>query len=354
MTPRLSLPVSGWPSQDQVVWQSAGDELDDFLISRSQLASIAPTTRLAARHSLGRFMSWMADHGWDGTAPSITDHVDEARLCAFIRHEQARVQFSTLSTVLYHLIVGLQAFGPDRDWKWAWRIFRRVHRRALAAPVKQRPVVHASRLYRAGLSAMQTAASSNPQDPALYRNGLCVAFLTACPMRIRNLSSLQVDQHLRNREGRWEVVLRAGETKTRQADCWAMPSNFVPWLERYLHDVRPALLSRSVRADAGHLWIGNSGRPVGIQVVRHWIENVTELYAGVRMNPHQFRHCAATTLTLERPLHTVEAACLLGHASGRTTERHYIMQNQQLAQASYLEALERRTRAARKSGGVDQ
>ena len=199
---------------------------------------------------------------------------------------------------------------------------------------------------------MQTAALADPHDPALYRNGLCVALLTACPMRIRNLSSLGVDQHLRNREGSWEVMLQAFETKTRRADCWAIPNSLVPWLERYLSDVRPALLSRSNRADAGHLWIGNSGRSVGIQVVRHWIENVTEAYAGVGMNPHQFRHCAATTLTLERPSHTVEAASLLGHASGRTTERHYIMQNQQLAQASYLEALKRRTRHARSSGHV--
>jgi hypothetical protein len=47
----------------------------------------------------------------------------------------------------------------------------------------------------------------------------------------------------------------------------------------------------------------------------------------VPINPHLFRDCAATTIATEDPGHIGIASRLLGHASIRTTDRHYRQAN---------------------------
>ena len=48
---------------------------------------------------------------------------------------------------------------------------------------------------------------------------------------------------------------------------------------------------------------------------------------GRTINPHLFRDCAATSITIEAPEHVRIAARVLGHATLQTTERHYIVAN---------------------------
>lgn len=344
--PTLSIPVSHWPVRDQAAWHATSVSNPDPFGSALALAQVSPRVRRAARHSVGQFMRWLAENGCDMTAPSVATQVGEEQLTGFIKHELPRKRLSSMSTVVYHLALALQAFDPEQDWTWARHIFGRVRRRALAEPPIARPVVHAGVLFQAGLAAMQATSDSCVSGHELYRNGLCVSLLAACPMRIMNLSTLTLGEHLRNTDGRWVILLQAAETKTRTPDFWAVPGVLTAGLDWYLSVVRPALLRRGKCSNTSRLWIGASGRPVGDQVIRHWIQDFTEAHVGVALNPHRFRHCAATTLTLERPSRTIEAASLLGHASGRTTERYYIMQQQQMAQVSYLHALEGRTKVA--------
>ena len=53
------------------------------------------------------------------------------------------------------------------------------------------------------------------------------------------------------------------------------------------------------------------------------ITKVTKRHFGVAINPHLFRHCAATTIAIEDPQHVSIAKSLLGHSSLATTEVHY-------------------------------
>ena len=59
----------------------------------------------------------------------------------------------------------------------------------------------------------------------------------------------------------------------------------------------------------------------------------------MRICPHTFRHCAATSYALERPDRSLYASALLGHTAAATTEKHYIIQQRQVVQAGYLEVL---------------
>jgi integrase len=188
---------------------------------------------------------------------------------------------------------------------------------------------------------------STPEGARRYRDGFAVVLLAAASMRIANFSALRLGNDLKRDEERWSIFLAEGETKTGASDVWPLSSEVSAHLDRYLQFVRPHLQSAgSSLVQTDHLWIGDSGRPVGQQIVRRWINRLTETDLGVRIRPHSFRHCAATTYSLERPSRSVEASALLGHASAATTERSYIIQQRQIAQNEYLALLITRRRAS--------
>jgi integrase len=64
----------------------------------------------------------------------------------------------------------------------------------------------------------------------------------------------------------------------------------------------------------------------------------------IKISPHTFRHCAATTFALELPQDALQSSALLGHASPQTPEKHYIVQQRQLVQQDYLRVLQQRIR----------
>jgi Phage integrase family len=142
---------------------------------------------------------------------------------------------------------------------------------------------------------------------------------------------------------RWTVRLAAIETKMRRADVWPLAPVLGLYLEDYVRVVRPMLLRRARYSPATpRLWIGDSGRPIGDQVLRRIVGRVTEERLGIRLNPHAFRHCAATTFAFELPHDALQSAALLGHSSPQTTEQHYIVQQRQLIQEEYLRLLQHR------------
>jgi integrase/recombinase XerD len=201
-----------------------------------------------------------------------------------------------------------------------------------------------------GTKAIHTASSAQISDPSGFRDGLCVALLAAMPVRIGNFATLRIGHHLIQQGAGWGVSLSAAETKTRKPDSWPVPAALNPSIQRYLGEIRPALLARGRKTPTtDRLWIGSGGGPVDQQTVRHWIERVTEEALGVAITPHRFRHAAATTYTLERPSSAVDAAALLGHTSPATTEKHYIIQQRLLVQEDYLGLLRLRQSTASSS-----
>jgi hypothetical protein len=50
-----------------------------------------------------------------------------------------------------------------------------------------------------------------------YRDGLMIAFLALCPVRVANLAAMQIGKHLSYAAGRPRVAFDASETKGKQA-----------------------------------------------------------------------------------------------------------------------------------------
>ena len=61
---------------------------------------------------------------------------------------------------------------------------------------------------------------------------------------------------------------------------------------------------------------------------------------GTPLNPHRFRHSAATSLALASPEAVRAGAVILGHATFATTERHYNLARAIDAGRRYQDVLE--------------
>ena len=102
---------------------------------------------------------------------------------------------------------------------------------------------------------------------------------------------------------------------------------------RAVHDCAPV-----------QLWVGLTGRALLANMIEVAITRRTKAAFGAPINPHAFRDCAATTLAVEDPAHIGAAATILGHASFRTTSKHYIQANTLTASRHHLAGLAARRR----------
>jgi integrase len=147
---------------------------------------------------------------------------------------------------------------------------------------------------------------------------------------LRNLTQIEVGNHLRQVGSEWQLSFNASETKTHQAIRYVLPSALMPWLEFYLAEVRPGFPRAS---HDRRLWPGSKGLPLACETLYSRVLLTTERLFGVAIAPHSFRTIAATAFADRSPEDALFARALLGHRSPRTTERHYIRANQRLASA---------------------
>jgi hypothetical protein len=154
-----------------------------------------------------------------------------------------------------------------------------------------------------------------------------------------------------NSAGRFVMVRQAGASQSLQAKQRRIvgsrsdgrPISWTRWKRTSSHH-RP-ILAHGSRATA--LWVGGAGQALAEHTIRQTIIGRTQAVLGVSISPHLFRDCAATTLAIEDPAHVGAATTILGHASGRTTHKHYIQANTLAASRRHLSALAAQRRLAR-------
>ena len=71
------------------------------------------------------------------------------------------------------------------------------------------------------------------------------------------------------------------------------------------------------------VWASTKGRPLTANAIARVITERTRDAFGQSVNPHLFRHCAATTIAILEPGRIGVARDLLGHASLATTNAYY-------------------------------
>lgn len=190
---------------------------------------------------------------------------------------------------------------------------------------KSERVISSARLVDWGLDRMNQALTDADLKchyrSVHYRDGLMVALLALCPLRLKNFTTIEIGRHLINTGSRYVLSFEGHETKTGIPEDADIPPQLAEHLVTYLDEIRPRLLGEK---SSNRLWISQMGTAMTEMSVHHRITEITDRAFGFVINPHLFRDCAATTYALNDPQGAFAAAALLNHRSHRTTEKHYI------------------------------
>ena len=116
------------------------------------------------------------------------------------------------------------------------------------------------------------------------------------------------------------MIFAGSEIKSGRPFETSVPDWIVPFLERYLREVRPMY---PAAAQHDGLWCSTKGGPLTDKAIYRIITDRTRAAFGQPVNPHLFRHCAATTIAILQPGRIAVARDLLGHSSMATTNAYY-------------------------------
>jgi integrase len=198
-------------------------------------------------------------------------------------------------------------------------------------------LVFAERLVEAGLTLVAEAQAFAHGDLARargVRNGLIIALLALCPIRLKNFAALEVGQIFKEVHERWWITLPRNMTKTGRPDERPVPAWLNRYVDVYLSQSRPVLLGSRPLTNA--LWISSTtGRPMTTKNIGILISKTTLETLGVDVSPHLFRTAAASTAVAYGGNTPHLASALLNHTDPRVTEEHYNRASTMSAAAAY-------------------
>ncbi|ODT21073.1 MAG: hypothetical protein ABS35_18330 [Kaistia sp. SCN 65-12] len=266
------------------------------------------------------------------------------RLDELIAGLQDRVSPWSVAMMVGALKRVLDVIAPEADWSSLGPICTDL--KQIARPSRNRfgHMVTPRQLLDLGLSIMDTAAQDHRGHPMRVavraRDGLLIAMLICCPVRIANLLQIEIGTHLLRDGDRYRLHFDKEETKTGKEFDGCLPSILTPYIDYYLRHHRLALLMLGDGETTNRLWIDRWSKPMTEAAMRAQIEFNTRNAFDRHIWPHLFRAIAVTGVVDEAPEQIGITPDLLGHASIQTTSRHYVLANATLAhqrmQASFL------------------
>ena len=128
------------------------------------------------------------------------------------------------------------------------------------------------------------------QVALIVQTAVAIEILLMLPLRLKNLSSLLIDNHLQAaRDGRLHIVVPAHEVKNGQPIDVILPAESSRLIASYIEFHRPLLCDRDCKA----LFPGRAGAAKSGQWIRQKMVETIYKQTGLKMNPHLFRHFAA-------------------------------------------------------------
>lgn len=161
--------------------------------------------------------------------------------------------------------------------------------------------------------------------------------LLVAPMRFGNLAALHLQRNLRfagpGRSGRVLIVLAASQVKNGVDLEFELPPSTAELLRGYLERVRPGLLRGD---DDGWLFPGERAGEHKHQVsLSDQLKRTVKRLTGFTINPHLYRHLAATLFLQRKPGEYETVRQLLGHTSLETTMTFYADMEREMASRRY-------------------
>jgi integrase/recombinase XerD len=333
---RRGLALHDWPEPDRIAWAEAIADGDIF-DGRGPAAQWAKTTQDAAIAAYGRWLGFIATSEPLALAAHPVDRLTVERLAHYLDHLA-----ETAGTVGRHMFLAklrdamrvmFPAKMPPHLPRLVAGLERECQPRSLAARVVTTP-----RLTALSKKLMKKAVGTdgNITDVVTFRDGLMIGLLALRPVRRRTFSLIRAGTHLCQVGNEWRMIFEGSETKSGRPFEASVPEWIVPFLERYLREIRPMF------PGANHhdgLWAGTKGRPLTDKAIYGIVIKRTRDAFGQPVNPHLFRACAATTIALLEPGRIGIARDLLAHVSLVTTHAHYNKANSIAASRLYANVL---------------
>jgi integrase/recombinase XerD len=258
---RHYLAFTAWPAQDQTIWAKLTEPGPTVLDDRGAFADSRPRTNATRRQHYSHWLNHITlNH------PDLLPLMPVARIRLDTLAEWLAILDRTVApyTRLRRAVdlLGIaRAMDPGGDWRFLQRAVRSLAARAVPSRNKEPRIRPSALLVELGFALMREATTlpmrRRARAATLHRDGLTIALLALRPMRLRNLTGLELGRTLHHGPTGWCITIPADETKTHRAIEVGWPPSLVDALAIYLARHRPVLLhGGSTKA----LFIGTGAR----------------------------------------------------------------------------------------------
>lgn len=336
--------IQQWPHEDRILFQKSLVKSDPFSGDGLRADCRAITNDKVAK-GYGRYLTFITRHHPEVLGLPVEQRISNDIVKGFVENllsvGNGKVTILDRLNELHAIAVIL---SPSTSFRFIKDIEARVRARVAE---KEKPLgrfVTSDELMSLGFALMDGAGSQSTARLAAidFRDGLMIALLALRPMRRKNFAALRLEHNILERNGSWRIILHKDETKTHSHLDVEWPLDLVGQLETYLDVYRPVLMSRRGRwcnqiGDA--FWVSSHGSAMTQMAFYQQITQRTQEHFGKSINPHQFRHIAASTMATEQPVNVRVGASILGHASFQTTEDYYIQAQHVQAHEHFVEEM---------------
>ncbi len=230
------LPVKDWPEADLEAFQHAYAPGDIFDEDRAPGAHHSEVWRRMIRTTWRRWLGFLTEHYPANLMKAPTERITPETTRAFVEHLSAEVRPTTVAMSVAHLYAAARPIAPAIDWRWLASLKARLAGRA-SPQDRFECLVPPWHTLDFGIEMMEEAASlrsARSQRELHYRDGLLIAFMSALPLRRRNISALTVTRHLEFDAAGVNILLYPEDTKSKRAESFRVPDTLLPYLLSYL------------------------------------------------------------------------------------------------------------------------
>ncbi len=257
-----SLPIREWPDADRLAWEHAC-RTRTRLKPGGTACYLAEESRDDFARRYGAFLGFLQRSGrlernLDAAAQVTLSNVD-----AYLAELTARVRSVTVYNCIYKLRRAAELLAPAADYFWLSEIEKDL---ALVMVPRSKfdRLVFTERLVEAGLTLVAEAqqfAKNELSRARGVRNGLMIALLAFCPIRLKNFADLEIGHTFKEVEDSWWVALPSSRTKSYRPDERRVPKLLNRAIDVYLNQSRPILIGS--RPPTNFLWVSSTtGKPM--------------------------------------------------------------------------------------------
>lgn len=314
------LKVGEWPARDREAWSEACRP--NVRLQRGGRAShMAEATRSDLAGRFGSFLDFLERTDRLRLDSSALECITPEIIKEYLAELKARVSSVTVHGSVHKLRRMAEILDPQLDLGWLREIVLDLEDQKRPTPKGPR-VMNSDKIFEAGVRLIGRADTdtrrTDMQRARMARDGLLIAFLAVCPIRLKNLASLTIGKTIVHEGDEWWLLLPDTDTKYKRLDHRVTPRVLAQWIDLYMERHKPTF-----PASEAAMWPSQYGGAMSKPGVQRLVTETTRRELGKAISPHMFRHCVPYTIANIDGSRINLASSLLQHSDPTTTQKHY-------------------------------